>query len=277
MEDGIVELIRRAETILPADVINALENAAEKEEGIPKIQLETILKNIRVAKESKRPICQDTGIQFFFIKTGVDFPYLSEIKKWIYNAVRKATFEIPIRPNNVDPLTGENIGLNTPIINWELIPGDKVFITVLPKGAGSENMSILRMLQPNDGLENVKKTIIDFVIKAGGNPCPPTIIGIGIGGTSDLALLLGKKALLKSIGERHPNPEIANLEKELIYEINKSGTGPMGLGGKTTVLDVHIETTYRHPASLPVGIVIQCWAHRKATMVIHPDLNWEFI
>ena len=277
VESGIVELIRRAETILPDDVIVALEKAARIEEGIPKIQLETILENIKIARESNRPICQDTGIQFFFIKTGVDFPYLSEVQKWVYNAVRKATFEIPIRPNNVDSITGENLGLNTPIINWELISGDKVFITVLPKGAGSENMSVLRMLQPNDGLENVKKTIIESVIKAGGNPCPPTIIGVGIGGTSDLALLLGKKALLRSIGERHPNPEIANLEKELISEINRSGIGPMGLGGKTTVLDVHIETTYRHPASLPVGIVIQCWAHRRATIKIYSDLKWEFL
>ncbi len=173
--------------------------------------------------------------------------------------------------------TGENLGFNIPVINWELIEGDNLLINVLPKGAGSENKSVLRMLQPNDGLENVKKTIIESVIKAGGNPCPPTIIGVGIGGTSDLALLLGKKALLRSIGERHPNPEIANLEKELISEINKSGIGPMGLGGKTTVLDVHIETTYRHPASLPVGIIIQFWAHRRATIRIYSDLKWEFL
>ena len=277
VEDGIVELIRKAETILPNDVIHALEEAVRREKGISKIQLETILENIEIARETNRPICQDTGIQTFFIEAGVDFPYLSDLKEWIYNAVRRATFEIPIRPNNVDPITGENLGLNTPVINWDIISGDKVFITALPKGAGSENMSVLRILQPNDGLEIIKKIVIESVIKAGGNPCPPTIIGIGIGGTADLAMLLGKKALLKSIGDRHPNPEVASLEEELISEINKSGIGPMGLGGKTTVLDVHIEVTHRHPASLPVGIVIQCWAHRKATMLMHSDLKWEFI
>ncbi len=277
VEDGIVELIRQAETTLPQDVIEALEKAVEQEEGVAKTQLETILKNINVARETNRPICQDTGVQTFFIEAGVKFPYLLEVKNWIYNAVKRSTSEIPIRPNTVDSITGENLGFNIPVINWELTEGDNLLVNVLPKGAGSENMSTLRMLQPNDGLEGVKKVVVETVINAGGNPCPPTIIGIGIGGTADSVMLLGKKALLKRMGSRHPNPEIASLEEELIDAINESGIGPMGLGGKTTVLDVHVEVAPRHPASLPVGIVIQCWAHRRATMKIYPDLKWEFL
>ncbi|HDM66988.1 MAG TPA: fumarate hydratase [Thermoplasmatales archaeon] len=277
MEDGIVELIRRAETILPQDVVEALEKAVEKEEGVAKTQLETILKNIDVARETNRPICQDTGVQTFFIEAGVKFPYLLEVKDWIHKAVKRATSEIPIRPNAVDSITGENLGFNIPVINWELIKGDNLLVTVLPKGAGSENMSTLRMLQPNDGLEGVKKVVVETVVKAGGNPCPPTIIGVGIGGTADLAMHLGKKALLRRVGSRHLDPKISSMEKELINIINESGVGPMGLGGKTTVLDVHIEVAPRHPASLPVGIVIQCWAHRRATMRIYPDLRWEFL
>ncbi len=275
--DGLLELIRRAEIFLPQDVVEALEEAASREEGVAKTQLETILENIKVARETSRPICQDTGVQTFFVEAGVDFPYLLEVREWLNDAVKQATNKIPIRPNSVDPISGENLGFNIPVINWELTKGDNLLVTVLPKGAGSENMSTLKMLQPNDGLEGVKKAVVETIIRAGGNPCPPTIIGVGIGGTADLAMYLGKKALLRRVGSRHPDSKISSIERELITTINESGIGPMGLGGRTTVLDVHIEFAPRHPASLPVGIVIQCWAHRRATMRIYPDLRWEFL
>jgi fumarate hydratase subunit alpha len=150
-----------------------------------------------------------------------------------------------------------------------------VEIIAIPKGAGSENMSKLKMLNPSDGINGVKKFVIGEIIKAGGNPCPPTVIGIGIGGGADLALYLGKKALIRPVGVRHKDKKIASFEVELIKEINKSGIGPMGLGGKTTVLDVHIEKAHRHPASLPVGLIVQCWANRRAQMVIHENGRWE--
>ncbi len=279
IKSGIIELIKKAETELPNDVINALENALEIEQGIAKTQIEAILKNIDLAKKTKRPMCQDTGIQTFFVKVGIDFPEINKLKNLITDAVKKATMVIPLRPNTVDPFTGENHKDNTgdqiPYITWDFIDGSDVYITAFPKGGGSENMSKLGMLKPGFGIEGVKNFIVDEMIKAAGNPCPPTVVGVGIGGGADLSLKLGKKALLRPVGERHKDKVIAKIEEELIKRINDSGIGPMGLGGKTTVLDVHIEKAHRHPASLPVGIAVQCWADRRAHMVIHSDGSWE--
>ncbi len=276
---GMIQLIKKAETELPKDVIDALEDALSKEKGIAKVQLETILKNVELAKKSQRPMCQDTGIQTFFVDVGIAFPYITEIKQWITDAVQQATEQIPLRPNTVDPFSGKNHGDNTgdfiPYINWDFKKGDTVTITAFPKGGGSENMSKLSMLKPGVGIEGVKKFVVEEMQHAAGNPCPPTVIGIGIGGGADLALKLGKKALLRPVGKRHEENQIADLEKELMKRINDSGIGPMGLGGKTTVLDVHIEKAHRHPASLPVGLVVQCWADRRAQLIIQPDGSWE--
>lgn len=279
IEEGIVQLIKKAETELPKDVVNALKHAYEIEEGIAKIQIEAILKNIDLAKRTRRPMCQDTGIQTFFVKIGVDFPYINKLKGLITDAVKKATKEIPIRPNTVDPFTGvnhkDNTGDHIPYITWDFAEGSDVHITALPKGGGSENMSKLGMLKPGVGLEGVKDFVVEKMIESGGNPCPPTVVGVGVGGGADLAMKLGKKALLRPVGVRHKDKTIAAVEEELIKRINDSGIGPMGLGGKTTVLDVHIEKAHRHPASLPVGIAVQCWADRRANMVIHSDGSWE--
>ena len=279
IEDGIVELIRKAETELPKDVIDSLKNAYKIEEGVAKTQIEAILKNIDLAKKSKRPMCQDTGIQTFFVTVGTDFPRIDRLKEIISNGVKKATKEIPLRPNTVDPFTGDNCKDNTgeyiPNITWEFTNGSNILITALPTGSGSENMSKLGMLKPGVGIEGVKDFVVSEMIKAAGNPCPPTVVGVGIGGGADLALKLGKKALLRPVGKRHKDKTIARIEEELIRRINASGIGPMGLGGKTTVLDVHIEKAHRHPASLPVGIAVQCWANRRAYMIIHSDGSWE--
>ena len=279
IEDGIVELIRKAETELPKDVIDSLKKAYDTEEGVAKTQIEAILTNIDLAKKSKRPMCQDTGIQTFFVTVGKDFPHIEKLKEIILNGVKKATKEIPLRPNTVDTLTNENhkdnTGLQIPYITWEFSECSDVKITALPKGGGSENMSKLGMLKPGVGIEGVKDFVVEEMIKAAGNPCPPTVVGIGIGGGADLSLKLGKKALLRPVGERHKDKIIAKIEEELIKRINASGIGPMGLGGKTTVLDVHVEKAHRHPASLPVGIAVQCWADRRAHMIIHSDGSWE--
>ena len=276
---GIVQLMKKAETKLPNDVINALKQAYEIEEGIAKTQVDAILKNIALAKESGRPMCQDTGIQTFFVEVGVDFPYIDKLKGLIVDAVKKATIEIPLRPNTVDPFScvnhKDNTGEHIPYITWDFVGGSDVFITSLPKGGGSENMSKLGMLKPGVGIEGVKDFVVEEMIKAGGNPCPPTVVGVGIGGGADLALKLGKRSLLRPVGVRNKNKTIASMEEELIKRINDSGIGPMGLGGKTTVLDVHVEVAHRHPASLPVGIAVQCWADRRARMVIHSDGSWE--
>lgn len=279
IEQGIIRLLQKAQTELPQDVVKALQQAAQQETGIAQLQLETMLKNITSAKKTQQPLCQDTGIQTFFITVGTEFPAIGRLQELIVHALDSATRTIPLRPNAVDPVTGKNHGHlqgeNNPHIIWDFIQGDDVHITVLPKGSGSENMNALGMLSPSMGMDGVKDFVVQKVIQAGGNPCPPTIIGVGIGGSADLALILGKRALLRPVGQRHHNPAVAKIEEELIDRINQSGIGPMGLGGKTTVLDVHLETTNRHPASLPVGLVVQCWSDRRASMVIHADGSWD--
>ena len=279
IEIGIIELIRKAETELPEDVIKALKSAYDIEDDIAKTQIDAILKTIDLAKKTKRPMCQDTGIQTFFVDVGIDFPHIKQLKKIISNGVKRATEEIPLRPNTVDPFKGvnhkDNTGDYVPYITWDFVDGSDVHIISLPKGGGSENMSKLGMLKPGVGIEGVKDFIVEEMIKAAGNPCPPTVVGVGIGGGADLALKLGKKSLIRPVGVRNKDKNIADIEMELINRINATGIGPMGLGGKTTVLDVHIEKAHRHPASLPVGIAVQCWADRRAHMIIHKDGTWE--
>ena len=276
---GIVELIKKAETELPDDVIKAPKDAYKIEEGIAKIQIENILKNVEAARKTRRPMCQDTGVQTFFVKIGKDFPFTGQLKDLITDGVKQATEKVPLRPNTIDPFTRmnhkDNVGDYIPAITWDFTSGENVEITAIPKGGGSENMSKLVMLKPGAGIEGIKNFVVKEMINAGGNPCPPTVVGIGVGGGADLAMQLGKAALLRPVGKSHPDKKIAEIEAYIKKEINKSGIGPMGLGGKTTVLDVHIEKAPRHPASLPVGLVVQCWADRRATMIIHSDGSWE--
>jgi fumarate hydratase subunit alpha len=272
--ERIVEALRRAATVLPADVVAALEAARDREEGPARVQLEAILENIHLAKEKAVPICQDTGVQTFFVRVGTKFPYLEELRGTIPEAVRQATEAVPLRPNTVHPFTrvnpGDNTGRFIPYVTWELVPGDSAEIHLLPKGGGSENCCKLVMLTPAVGIPGVVEVVVEHIANCRGLPCPPTVVGVGIGGGADLSLKLGKLALLRPVGERHPEPEVAALEEELEELINALGVGPMGLGGKTTVLAVHVEYAHRHPASLPVGIVVQCWADRRARVRISP-------
>ena len=279
LERGIVAMILKAESEIPADVVSALRLAYESETGAAKIQLEIMLQNVGLAKRKRCPLCQDTGILTFFVRIGTGFPAIGILKGAVERAVVQATKEIPLRPNTVDPMTstnhGDNLGYFLPHILWDFEEGDQVHITTLPKGSGSENMSALGMLSPSVGLDGVKRFVFESVKKAGGRPCPPIIVGVGIGGSADLAMNLGKRALLRPVGMRHPEPLVSTLERQLVEMVNKTGIGPMGLGGKTTALDVHVEVAHRHPASLPVGVVIQCWADRRASMTIHKDGSWE--
>lgn len=271
----IANLIADAVIDLPRDVEDALKKAMENEEEPAKTQLKAILKNIELARKQRKPMCQDTGTMIFYVEMGCDFPYRNIIKPAIIEAVKKATREVPLRPNAVDVLTGKNSGDNTgfyiPYINWEIVDGNECKITVMPKGGGSENMSTLRMLKPGVGLKGVKKFVLEWMVEAAGNPCPPTVVGVGIGGGADIAMKLAKKALLRKVGERSENEKIAKMEKELLNAINSTGIGAMGLGGKTTVLDVHIEIAHRHPASLPVAIAVQCWANRRKSLKIDKE------
>jgi len=276
LRQALLEALRQAVTCLPADVVCALKGAQSREgSGPAKTQLEAILSNIEIARAESLPMCQDTGIPSFFVKAGANSPHLAVLRSAITDAVAAATAGIPLRPNTVHPFTGKNRGDNLgrfmPPIDWELVDGDAVTIAVLPKGGGSENMSALRMLSPGEGIAGIKKAVVDHVIACGGKPCPPTIVGVGIGGGADVAMKLAKRALLRDLGSRHPEVTVAELEEELLELINASGVGPMGLGGATTALAVHVEYAFRHPASLPLGIVIQCWADRRAKVQIAAD------
>jgi len=269
-----VELLRKAATDLPKDVIEALEKALKREEQeVPKMQLRAILENIRMAKESSIPMCQDTGILIFYVSQGK--VGAEKLEEAILEGVVEGTKSIPLRPNAVHPITrknpGTNVGERMPYINYRHSNSDFLEISVLPKGAGSENMSALAMLTPAQGLKGIKRFVLDTVVKAGGNPCPPTLVGIGIGGSADIACKLSKEALLRPIGQKHAEKEISDLEQELFEALNDTGIGPMGLGGKTTVLGVNIEYAYCHTASLPVAINLQCWADRRATARIFED------
>ncbi len=283
IKNTVIELLRDSSTKLPLDVKNALEKAYEVEEGPAKAQLEAILKNIKMAEDTSTPMCQDTGIHIFFVKIGdVGNPKLEKkLASIIIDGVREATKTVPLRPNAVHPLTrknpGDNVGDYMPYINFTPIDSDYIEITAMPKGAGSENMSKVAMLNPSDGIKGIKKFALDTVVSAGSKPCPPTIIGLGIGGSADISIKLAKMALLRPIDQRHRDPTVAALEEELFEAFNSLGIGVMGLGGKTTVLGVNAELGYCHTASLPVAINVQCWAGRKATARIYKDGRVEHL
>ncbi len=279
IQNAVVELLRRTVVKLPSDVEEALVRALDAEvDETPKMQLKAIMDNIKLAGEGNTPMCQDTGVTIFY----VTLPRTCEIdvERGIIEGVRRATSEVPLRPNAVHPITrknpGDNVGDGMPYMNWKVGNNDFIEITVMPKGAGSENMSQLAMLTPSQGVKGIKEFVLSTVLRAGGNPCPPMVLGVGIGGSSDICMKLAKQALLRPLDERHKDPEIAGLETELLDALNMLGIGPMGLGGKTTAIGLNIEYAYCHTASLPVAVNVQCWAARRGTVRIHLDGRLEF-
>ncbi len=281
-EDTAFNLLRLAVVRLPSDVKDAL-NRAHKEEtsDAGKVQLEAILKDIELAEKENTPLCQDTGIIIFYVKAGADAKGLDKIRTALENATRRGTKEIPLRPNTVDPFTQKNAGDNTghyiPFINWEIVQGDAIEITAFPKGGGSENVCALGMITPGEGVNGLKKFVIDAIIKAGAKPCPPTIVGVAAGGGADIAMKLAKASLRRPLNEPNANPELAKLENELYEAANSTGIGPMGLGGKFTVLGVRVDYAHRHPASYPVAVAFQCWAARRATARIRAEGTVEYL
>jgi fumarate hydratase subunit alpha len=281
IHDTAFRLLKKAATELPDDVKAALVAARTRETNeTAKTQLSAILTNLDIARTGI-PMCQDTGIIIFYIKVGNKFPFISEIKKALNEATKKATAEVPLRPNAVNPIVGGNSGNNTgikiPWINWEVVDGSSLEIIAFPKGGGSENVSIVGMLKPGVGLKGVKKLVVDNAISYMGAACAPNIIGVGIGGGADIAMKIAKQQLLRPLNDKHPEPEVAKIEQELMDAINASGIGAMGLGGDTTVLGVKIDYAMRHPASLPVGVAVQCWAARHSTAVISKDLKVTYL
>lgn len=268
IEDTVARLCIEANLRLPPDVINAIERAekAEPWDGAKRI-LSLLGDNVRIASEKTLPVCQDTGMACVFVELGQDVHIEGDFEEAVNNGVRRGYGEGYLRKSVVcDPLRRVNTGDNTPaLLTVKLTRGDKMRITVMPKGFGSENMSALKMLKPADGFEGVKNFVLETVEKAGANPCPPIIVGVGIGGSFDKAAYLAKHALLRPVDEPNPDEYYAALESELLDKINALGIGPQGFGGKTTALAVLIEAMPTHVAGLPVAVNISCHATRRAS------------
>lgn len=269
--EKVRDLCIEANTNLGEDVLQTFDRAMEKEESPLGIEiLKELKENARIAREEKVAMCQDTGFAVLFVELGQDVHLIGgNLTEAIHEGVRQGYRDGYLRKSICHPFTRANTGDNTPaIIHTEVVPGEKVKITVAPKGAGSENMSRVVMLTPSDGVEGIKRFIIERVRESGSNPCPPTIVGIGIGGTFEQAALLAKKSLLRPMGSKNPDPELEKLESEILNEINELGIGPQGLGGRTTSLAVHILMMPCHIASLPLAVNIQCHANRHKEAII---------
>lgn len=269
--DTIEHLCIDACYTLGDDVKSLLKEASENEESpFGTSILSQILENIDISQREHLPLCQDTGMTVVFLEIGQDVHIIGgNLYDAVNEGVRRGYQKGYLRKSILSPLKRVNTGDNTPaIIHTEIIDGDMLKITVAPKGFGSENMSKLAMLKPSDGIEGVKRFIIETVVQAGANPCPPIILGVGIGGTMEKAAYIAKKALLRKAGQPNIDPELASLEQELLSAINKTGIGPQGLGGRTTALAVHIDTYPTHLAGLPIAVNIQCHAARHSEAVL---------
>ncbi|MDD1691504.1 MAG: fumarate hydratase [Methanoregula sp.] len=264
LADATFHAYREAVIRLPLDVLKVIGNAARAEtDPVARGEFANILKNIKTAGELGVPMCQDTGVPVIYLTIPPDVALTQELYDAVAEGVRKATKEVPLRPNVVDPLnrhnTNDNTGAGMPAIHVK--PGKKFTVTVLPKGAGAENMSRIAMLLPSQK-DQIEKFVVETVYLAGSRPCPPVIIGVGIGGTFDGAAALAKEALLE------PVDSMTEYEQQLLCAVNKLGIGAMGLGGDFTALAVKVKTAGCHTASLPVAVNIQCWANRHATVEV---------
>ena len=267
--DTVARLCVQANTCLPRDVTDGIAAARAAEDWPPAREiLDRIMENGEIG--GGFPICQDTGMACVFLEVGQELHIAGDLAQAVDEGVRRGYAQGYLRKSVVsDPLERVNSGDNTPAMLYtQLVPGDRLAITVAPKGFGSENMSRIAMLKPSDGVEGVKDFIVDTVEQAGPNPCPPIVVGVGLGGTFDKCALLAKKALLRELGAPSPLPFYADLERELLDRINALGIGPQGFGGRTTALAVHIETLPTHIAGLPCAVNINCHVARHATEVL---------
>src|SRR5688572_637611 len=282
VEEVSRSLYLRALQDIPSDIRNALGEGLGREQSSGNKTaagvLFTILENIEVADTQGTLVCQDTGLPIYKVRIGsrlnVDVP---EIRTRIRNACEKLTREHPLRSNSVHPLTRKNTGTNSgqgiPIIKIDFVPdSDRIEILMAPKGSGSENMSFLKMLNPNEGIKGIKRFVLHCVLESGACPCPPVIVGIGLGGTSDLAMNLAKEAsTFRTVGSSNADPLVAELERDLLEKINSTGLGPQGLGGLTTALAVNIEWAHTHISQNPVAVNMQCWRGERSAGVIESD------
>ncbi|MCQ2450363.1 MAG: L(+)-tartrate dehydratase subunit alpha [Clostridia bacterium] len=281
--DIIADFAETVAIYLSDDVYKKLNELAdgEKQENA-KTMYECMLKDLKLADELHRPICQDTGVLQFFLDVGTKFPYINDLKDIIEKAIVKATEKTPLRPNIVDPIgehnTGNNIGCNTPYIEYNLVPDSSdLTVKLYMAGGGCSLPGRSKVLMPLEGIEGVKKFVYETITEWGVNACPPLTVGIGLGTCAATSAVLSKKALLRPIGIRNENEDIAKLEEEFENELNSIGIAPLGFGGTNSVLGVNIECAGRHPATRGVGLTTGCWATRKGEMVIHSDLNAELL
>ena len=255
---------------LEQDVMSAFEKARKDEESPTGQEIfNQLIENARIAKQELIPLCQDTGFAVCFVELGDDVRIVGgNLVQAINEGVRQGYREGYLRNSICHPFTRKNTGDNTPaVVHVKLVPGDKLKIVIAPKGGGSENMSRATMLKPSDGVEGIKEFVVGRVREAGSNPCPPIVVGVGIGGTLEKAALIAKEALIRPLGTHNPDPEVARLEQELLTKINDLGIGPQGLGGRITALAVHVDVHPCHIASLPVAVNINCHAHRHKEVV----------
>lgn len=267
--ENVKKLCVETNCSLPPDMRRGIEKAREGEPwASARVILDKIIENYNIADKNTVPICQDTGLACVFLKIGQDVHITGDLTEAVNEGVRQGYREGYLRKSVVrDPLRRVNTGDNTPAMLYtEIVSGEEIELTVAPKGFGSENMSRLAMLKPSDGIDGVKNFVIKTVEEAGPNPCPPIVVGVGIGGTFDKAAYLAKKALLRSIGRRNPDEFYSALENELLEKINALGIGPQGLGGKTTALSVNIEVMPTHIAGLPTAVNISCHVTRHKTV-----------
>ncbi|MDM7926350.1 MAG: fumarate hydratase [bacterium] len=270
--DTVARLCVEANFFLGEDVLAKLRDCLEREESpLGKSVLEQVLGNAAAAREKQVAMCQDTGYAVVFLEIGQDVHFTGGgLMESVQEGVRRGYQSGPLRKSVVrDPLRRVNTGDNTPaIVHCEIVPGDRVRLIVAPKGGGSENMSEVKMLPPSAGREGVMDFVADRVRRSGPNPCPPVIVGVGLGGTFEKCAFLAKKSLLRTLGEPHPDPYYAEMESELLERVNALGIGPMGYGGRCTALAVHVEAHPCHIASLPVAVNIQCHAARHKEAVL---------
>lgn len=271
LRDAVEKMCGPAACDMPLDVSGAMERASRLEDGVnARSVLSELLENYDIAAAERIPVCQDTGMVVVFLDVGRDVHFLGDPYEAIDEGVRRGYKKAALRMSIVgDPLRRVNTGDNTPaLVTTRLVPGDRVTVTFLAKGFGSENMSRLAMLRPADGMEGVRRFVIDTAARAGPNACPPLVIGVGIGGSFDQVALAAKRALSRDTGQPHPDPFYAEFERSLLEEINRSGVGPQGLGGRTTALSVAIEALPTHIAALPVACNINCHVARHMREVL---------
>ncbi|TVM17862.1 fumarate hydratase [Oceanidesulfovibrio indonesiensis] len=271
LHDAVRDMIMDACRILPDDVYGALQRALDEEESeSAKEVLAQLIENADLARNTQLALCQDTGVAVFFVDYGEDVTIEGgNLEQVLNDAMVEAYDKGYLRKSMCDPLTRKNTGDNTPaVIHSHVVPGDSLKVKFMAKGGGSENMSRIAMLKPAQGWEGIKDFVVRTMAEAGPNPCPPTVVGVGIGGTFDLAPTLAKQALFRPLGERNTDPRVAAMEEELLAAVNDLGIGPMGLGGKTTSLDVKVEMHPCHIASMPVAVNVQCHSSRTKEVVL---------